>query len=123
MMYTEKMVDFLSKTTQGSYVRVFLYLAQKQGYGLDGVFGFRTTRKHIAQFLHLTPRGVFKALEWLKENFLVNELRIDGSLEFMVNPDYVSIGGDRKARDREWSSRWSFYWKHVNDKNKLKGRD
>lgn len=122
LMYTAKMIEFLSKVRQGSVVRVFLYLAQKQGYGNDGVFGFRTSRKHLREFLGLDAKSVYSSLEYLKENFLVNEMMIDGSREYMVNPEYITIGSDRKAREREWSARWSFYWKHVNDKNKLKGR-
>lgn len=122
LMYTAKMIEFLSKVKQGSVVRVFLYLAQKQGYGIDGVFGFRTTRKHLREFLGLDAKSVYSALEYLKEKFLVNEMVIDGAREYMVNPEYITIGSDRKAREREWSARWSFYWKHVADKSKSKGR-
>lgn len=117
MMYTEKMIDFIRTTSQGGTVRLFLYLASRQGYGDDGVFGFRTSRKHLAEFLHVDAKTVYTSINYLVDKFLVNVLRIDGALEFMVNPDYVTIGSDRKSRDREWSARWAFYWKHVADKD------
>ena len=52
-------------------------------------------------------------LKYLLDNYLIVENRFDGSLEFMVNPDYVTIGTDKKARQREWSERWKMYFKNV----------
>ena len=43
--YTEKMCDFISETGVGSTVRVFLYIAHHQNYGVDGVFGYRCSVK------------------------------------------------------------------------------
>lgn len=111
--YTAKMAEFLETTPQGSTVRIFLYIAQKQDYGTNGVFGYRSTRAHLAKVLGLTRKTVYTALEYLKEKRLVNELRIDGSLEFMVNPAYITIGSDRKTRDREWNARWDYYFKQL----------
>lgn len=111
--YTARMAEFIENHSAGSVVRVFLYIAQKQTYGNDGVFGFRTTRSYLAKTLGLTRKTVYSALEYLKSNFYINELRIDGSLEFMVNPDFITIGNDRKSRDREWNARWEFYWKKL----------
>ena len=107
--YTAKMCEFLEKTRQGSFVRVFLYIAHHQNYGNDGVFGYRCSRSHLAKVLRLEPRTIYSALEYLIEKFLVVENRIDGLLEFMVNPAYVTIGGDKKAREREWNLRWEMY--------------
>lgn len=111
--YTQAMSEFLEREQQGSVVRLFLYIAQHQDYGTNGVYGFRTTRSYLAKVLSLTRKTVYTALEYLKSKYLVNELRINGSLEFMVNPDYVTIGADRRGRDREWNERWIFYNKHV----------
>ena len=107
--YTAKMCEFLEKTRQGSFVRVFLYIAHHQNYGKDGVFGFRTTRMYLRKVLNLDAKTIYSALEYLIENFLIVENRIDGSLEFMVNPAYVTIGADKKAREREWNIRWQMY--------------
>ena len=113
--YTSKMDEFIKETSTGAVVRVFLYLAHHQGYGNDGIFGFRCSRQHICDELKLTRRSVYGALEYLIDKFLVNEIRIAGVLEFMVNPDYVTIGSDKKARLNEWSQRWEFYWKRKHD--------
>lgn len=107
--YTAKMCDFIEKYSTGAVVRLFLYIAHHQNYGSDGVYGFRCSRSYLSKVLGLTPKTVYSALELLKDKFLVNELRINGSLEFMVNPDYVTIGSDRKDRKREWSDRWIMY--------------
>lgn len=109
--YTAKMCEFLEKVSTGATVRVFLYLAHHQNYGVDGVYGFRCTRQHLTDKLALTRKTTYSALKFLIDNFLVNELKIGGTCEYMVNPDYVTIGSDKKTREREWSQRWEWYWK------------
>ena len=110
LSYTAKMCEFLEKTTQGSIVRVFMYIAHHQNYGKDGVFGFRTTRQYLSKVLRLNPKTVYDALEYLISEFLIVENRFDGVLEFMVNPNYVTVGSDKKSRENEWSLRWQWYW-------------
>lgn len=115
--YTEKMSEFLEKTTVSSQVRVFLYIAHHQNYGTDGkTFGYRCSHKYLQQVLRLDRKSVYSALSALKENFLVNESRVDGQIEFMVNPNYVTIGSDKKIRMIEWNRRWEQHWKNVNSK-------
>lgn len=104
--YTEKMSEFIAKTETPSVVRIFLYLAHNQQYGTNGVFGFRCTRKHLEQALNITRKSVYSALMTLKNDFLVQETKIDGLSEFMVNPNYVTMGRDKQARVREWNLRW-----------------
>lgn len=106
LSYTEKMCEFLEKTKQGSTVRLFLYIAHHQGYGNDGVYGYRCSHKFLHQVLSLDRKSVYNALAELKKDFLVNEIVVDGVSEFMVNPNYVTIGTDKKSRVREWSRRW-----------------
>ena len=106
LSYTEKMCEFLEKTKQGATVRLFLYIAHHQGYGNDGVFGYRCSHKFLHQVLNLDRKSVYNALAELKKDFLVNEIVVDGVSEFMVNPNYVTIGTDKKSRVREWSRRW-----------------
>lgn len=103
--YTEKISDFLMKVPTGSIVRVFMYIAHHQSYGQGGCFGFRCSHKHIEQALRLDRTTVWDALKFLKSKNLINESRIDGSIEFMVNPDYITIGADKKLRVREWVRR------------------
>lgn len=110
--YTAKMTDFIASTKQGSVVRLFLYLAHNQQYGSDGkTYGYRCSHKFLQQVLSLDRKSVYNALAYLKEKFLVLESRVDGSPEFMVNPNYVTIGTDKKARMRVWNERWAEFWK------------
>lgn len=109
--YTAKMLEFIQKVSTASTLRVFLYLAHNQHYGTDdGMFGFRCTRKYLTEILRLDRKSVYSALTYLIDNFLVVENRFNGQDEYMVNPDYITIGGDKKAREREWSRRWQWYF-------------
>lgn len=106
--YTEKMCEFLEKVSSGSIVRVFLYIAQRQSYGTDGrVFGYRTSHKYLRQVLRIDRSTLWDALKFLKDNFLVHVGKIDGTYEFMVNPQYITIGSDKKTRMNEWNRRWA----------------
>lgn len=110
--YTTKMTDFIASTKQGSVVRLFLYLAHNQQYGTDGkTFGYRCSHKFLQQILGLDKKSVYNAVTYLKEKFLVIESRIDGTSEFMVNPNYVTIGTDKKTRMRVWNERWEQFFK------------
>ena len=110
--YTEKMCDFLTKVTSPTVIRLFLILAHRQNYGTNGIYGYRCTKKYLRELLRVDRKTIYDALEYLKANFLVVENRFDGQTEFMVNPEYVTIGSDKKARLREWSQRWEFYFKN-----------
>ena len=94
--YTEKMCEFLQKVAQGSVVRIFLYIAHHQNYGNDGIYGFRCTHRHLREALNLNRKTVYEALQYLFDNYLIVENRFCGSPEFMVNPDYVTIGTDKR---------------------------
>lgn len=111
--YTEKMCDFLAKVSTGSIVRVFCYLAHHQSYGNDGQFGYRCSHKHLRTILNISKPTLWEALKYLQGAFLVNVANIDGSTEFMVNPNYVTIGQSKKARMAEWNRRWEEHWKHI----------
>ena len=116
--YTEKMIDFLKKVSTSATVRVFLLLAHRQGYGDNGIYGYRCSRKYIGESLHLTRKTVWSALDYLIDNFLVVENKFDGQTEFMVNPDYVTLGTNKQQRLREWSLRWQMYFKNKEAKRK-----
>ena len=111
--YTEKMCEFLEQTTTGSIVRTFLYIAHHQNYGNDGVYGYRCSHKYLQKVLGLSRKGLWEALNYLKDKFLVNVSRVDGAVEFMVNPNYVTIGTSKKDRMKEWNRRWELHWKSV----------
>lgn len=111
--YTEKMIDFITKNSTGSVVRLFVFLAHQQRFANSGQFGYRCTRKYLEQVLQLDRKSVYRALKELQDNFLIIETRVDGVSEFMVNPNYVTIGRSKRERDIEWSKRWEAYWRHV----------
>lgn len=105
--YTEKMCDFIASTRQGSIVRVFVYLAHHQGYASDGeTFGYRCSHKYLQTVLGLDRSTLWDALKYLKDKFLVHVAKINGQYEFMVNPNYVTIGRDKATRVVEWNKRW-----------------
>lgn len=111
--YTEKMCEFLRKCSTGSHVRLFVYLAHNQGYGDNGVYGYRCDRKHLMVTLGIDRKTLYSALKYLEQEVLVLESRIDGQSEFMVNPNYVTIGRDKKTRMSVWNNRWLEHWKEI----------
>lgn len=116
--YTEKMCDFLIKVSTGSVVRVFLFIAHHQNYATDGTtFGYRCSHKHLQQILRIDKSTLWDALKYLKDNYLVHVGKVEGYTEFMVNPDYVTIGQDKKGRRAEWNRRWSITLKEQAQKN------
>lgn len=110
LSYTSKMCDFIEECSTGAVIRVFVYIAHRQQYGNDGIFGLRTTRGNLAKTLKLTRKSIYSALEYLKSKMYVNELKVDGCFEYMVDPSFVTVGTDRKAREREWTRRWLVYF-------------
>lgn len=105
--YTEKMSDFIASCKVGSIVRVFVFLAHHQNYATDGeTFGFRCSHKYLQTVLGIDRSTLWDALKFLKEKFLVHVSKINGQYEFMVNPNYVTIGRDKATRVNEWNRRW-----------------
>lgn len=121
--YTAKMCDFLTETRQGSVVRLFLYLAHNQNYGTDGkTFGYRCSHKYLQQVLGLDKKSIYNAFAYLKAKFLVVESRVDGATEFMVNPNYITIGTDKKTRMRVWNQRWEEFFREGGQLPQLKSK-
>lgn len=113
--YTDKMLELLTTVSMPSALKLFLYIAHKQGYG-NPIYGFRCTKQHLQETLSLSRTQVWESLKYLREKFLVLETLVDGQSEFMVNPSYITIGSDKKSRLREWSRRWEVYFKSTNGK-------
>lgn len=105
--YTEEVSKFIEKYSAGSIVRLFLYLAHHQQYGVNGVYGYRCSHKYLRQVLNLDKKTIYNAMTELKNEFLVHELRVDGVSEFMVNPNYITMGREKKDRLRVWNERWA----------------
>jgi len=109
--YTDKICELIAQVQTGSYLRVFFYLAHHQQYGKNGEFGFRCTHQYLQKALSLDRKTIYRALKFLSDNFLVHEKSVYGTSEFMVNPNYITIGTSKKDRLREWSIRWKEYFK------------
>ena len=115
--YTEKICELLAKIPTGSVLRLFFYIAHNQQYGSDGkTFGYRCSKKHLCEVLRMDRTVVWEALKTLRENYLVLESTIEGQSEFMVNPNYITIGNSKRERLREWSRRWEEYFKRTGGK-------
>lgn len=103
MMYTEKVADLVVKCPSASTLKVFMLIAMEQKYDERG---YATTKKAIQERLGIDKSTCLAAFKWLKDNFILNESRINGCSEFMINPDYVTVGRDKKKRIKEWLRRW-----------------
>ena len=88
-------------------IKIFLYLAMKQP--IDGIRGYSIDKTQLQFDLKLGKSTFFNALHWLKENLVVNELKLALTSDFMVNPYIVMNNGDRDARIAEWSRRIRLY--------------
>ena len=65
-----------------------------------------TTKKAVQDKLGITKKTCIEAFKWLKQNFIINEYVVNGVTEYMVNPEYITVGRDKKRRMREWIRRW-----------------
>ncbi len=105
IMYNDKIMQLVRKCDSAATLRVFMYLAAGQQFEERGMI---TTKVAVQQSLGITKPTCLNAFKWLKENFIINEYRNEGGYtEFMVNPEYVTIGKDKKKRQKEWIRRWA----------------
>ncbi|MBR6713130.1 MAG: hypothetical protein IKI76_09085 [Selenomonadaceae bacterium] len=84
-------------------LKFFFYLAFHQPQ--DGIRGYTIEKSQLAFDLQLSRTKFFNALHWLKENLVVNELKLALESDFMVNPYIVMNNGDRDERINEWNRR------------------
>ncbi len=97
-------------------IKIFFYLAFHQPQ--DGIRGYSIEKSALAYELKLGKSTFFNALRWLKENLVVNELKLVETSDFMVNPYIVMNNGDRDARIAEWTRRV-----HLEDAKIRKNRE
>ncbi len=104
IMYNDKVLELITKCTSAATLRVFMYLATGQQFDERGMI---TTKKAVEDKLGITKKTCLEAFKWLKENFIINEYRTEGGYtEYMVNPEFITVGKDKKKRQREWIRRW-----------------
>lgn len=104
IMYTEKIEKLVMSCTSAATLRVFMLLAAGQQYEERGMV---TTKKAIQEKLGIDKKTCITAFNWLKENLIINEYRVNGVTEFMVNPELVTVGRDKRKRQKEWLRRWA----------------
>lgn len=104
MMYTDNVQELLLKCNSAATLKVFMLLAVNQKFEERG---YITTKAAVQEKLGITKKTCIEAFNWLKENMVINEIRVNGCTEFMVNPRYVTVGRDKKAREKEWVKRWT----------------
>ena len=103
IMYSEKVTELVCKCPSASTIKVFMILAAGQQFEERG---YVTTKKAVEEKLGITKKTCLEAFKWLKQNFIINEYVVNGATEYMVNPEYVTVGRDKKKRMREWLRRW-----------------
>ena len=84
-------------------LKIFFYLAFNQPQ--DGIRGFQIDKTQLQFDLKLGRTNFLVALRWLKENLVVNELKLAETSDFMVNPCIVMNNCDQKERFAEWNRR------------------
>ena len=84
-------------------IKIFFYLAFHQPD--DGTRGYVIDKTQLQFDLKLGRTNFLVALRWLKENTVVNELKLLEASDFMVNPYIVMNNSNRDERIAEWNRR------------------
>ena len=66
--------NLLGDAPHSSIFKIFLYIALNQPE--EGVHGFRTTKIQLAVDLNLKQAMIFRSIKWLKDNLLIQELKM-----------------------------------------------
>ena len=93
----------INNAPEPEILKIFFYLAFHQPQ--DGISGYKIDKSQLQFDLKLSRTKFFNSLRWLRENLVVNELKLISESDFMVNPYIVMNNGDRDARIKEWARR------------------
>lgn len=104
MVYQQRGMELIANAPTPAVLKVFMYLAMGQTF--EG--GMKTTKAHVQEELGLSKPTVINAFNWLKDNFIVHEWRVDGCAEFMINPQYVCVG-KFDERMKIWKQRFEHF--------------
>lgn len=99
----ERLIPIIKDAPNGSELKIFYFIAHNQPS--DGIRGFRITKIQLAVDLNLKLPTIFKAIKWLKDNLLIQELKLVEDSDFMANPYLVMNNSDRDERINEWKRR------------------
>lgn len=104
IMYTDKVNELVTKCKSAATLRIFMLLAAGQQFEERGMV---TTKKAVQEHLGIDKKTCIEGFKWLKDNMIINECKINGCTEFMVNPLYITVGRDKKKRQAEWVRRFT----------------
>ena len=100
IVYRDNFMNFLKQTTNPSVLRVFCSLMTKQEFDR----GVKTTKKAIADELHISYDSVMIAFKWLKEHGYIKERKVLGQSEFLLNPEVTTCGRKKDEKVKLWNS-------------------
>lgn len=99
----ERLIPIIKDAPNGSELKIFYFIAHNQPS--EGIRGYRTTKIQLAVDLNLKMPTIFKAIKWLKDNLLIQEIKQVEDSDFMANPYLVMNNSDRDERINEWKRR------------------
>ena len=99
----KSVLKLLNDAPSNSICKIFLFIALNQPD--DGIRGFRYTKDDLISDLHSSKTSVFRDLKWLKDNLLIQELKLAEDFDFMANPRFVMNNSDYNERFAEWNRR------------------
>ena len=104
MVFIDKEVwKLLEDVPNASAAKLFLYIVINQPE--DGIRGYKTSKIQLIVDMHSNRTSIFRDLKWLKDNMLIQELKLDDEFDFMATPYYVMNNTDRQIRIEEWRRR------------------
>ena len=95
--------NILKEASSATVIKIFFYIATNQPQ--DGIHGFRYTKIQLAIDLNLKQAIIFRSIKWLKDNLLLQELKMAEDFDFMANPRFVMNNSDYQERFAEWNRR------------------
>ena len=99
----KSVLKLLNDAPNPSVYKIFLFIALNQPD--DGIYGFRFTKDDLIAHLNSSKTSIFRDLKWLKDNLLVQELKLAEDFDFMANPRFVMNNSDYNERFAEWNRR------------------
>lgn len=99
----ERLIHIIKDAPNGSELKIFYFIAHNQPK--EGIRGYRTTKIQLAIDLNLKMPTIFKSIKWLKDNLLIQEVKLVEDSDFMANPRFVMNNSDYNERFAEWNRR------------------
>ena len=99
----KSVLKLLNDAPNPSVYKIFLFIALNQPD--DGIYGFRFTKDDLIAHLNSSKTAILRDLKWLKDNLLVQELKLAEDFDFMANPRFVMNNSDYQERFAEWNRR------------------